>query len=204
LPRLVDADVPPQSAASHLFFPSTLLGFAFCRGVTFETLALGFGGGLAPAVLLRYQLRFLFLSAALILRAMCFGFHPALAFLVRPFQGFGFFLTAAFLRRHPRLEKRLDNILAEILYLFPPHRTRPRHAAEFWSSRHTRRHRVRPASRARAPAGMVSVACPGLTDVDYLQDVILATLVFEPERRDPDVEDWKNQVLTTKFCFTRD
>jgi len=42
-----------------------------------------------------------------------------------------------------------------------------------------------------------------LTDVDYLQDVILATLVFEPERRHPDVEDCKNQVLTTKFRFTR-
>ena len=43
-----------------------------------------------------------------------------------------------------------------------------------------------------------------LTDVDYLQNVILATLVFDPERRHPDVEDWKNQVLTTKFRFTRE
>jgi hypothetical protein len=68
--------------------------------------------------------------------------------------------------------------LAEILYLFP----------------HIERGHVMLTNFG--PVGI-------LTDVDYLQDVILATLVFEPERRHPDVEDCKNQVLTTKFRFTR-
>jgi hypothetical protein len=66
-----------------LFFLSTLLGFALCCGLTFETLTLGFGGGLAPAFLLRYPFRFLFLPEALILHALGFGCHPALPFFLR-------------------------------------------------------------------------------------------------------------------------
>jgi len=88
------SDQTTTAAARQKHQSDRLLGFAFCRGVAFETLALGFGGGLAPAVLLRSQLGFLFLSAALILGAMGFGFHPALAFLVPRFRA-----SASSLRR---------------------------------------------------------------------------------------------------------